>query len=86
MERTVKNIVDVRRPQVEEAVELVMRQFQEELFDKWSTSFRWLVEFAKLIPHAPDRFFEAPCRRPLNIHSLKSSAISWEGDAAGTSF
>ena len=29
-----ENIVDVRWPQVEQAVDAMMRQFQEEIFDK----------------------------------------------------
>ena len=55
-----KNIVDVRRPQVEEAVDVAMQQFQEELFEKCFSEYviQVLVEVAKFIPHSPDRFLK----------------------------
>ena len=57
-----EKIVDVRWPQVEQAVDAMMRQFQEELFEKLLSELiiPVLVEVAKFIPHSPDRFLK--CR------------------------
>ena len=61
-ECTVENIVDVRWPQVEQAVDAMMRQFEEEIFEKRLSELviLVLVEVAKFIPHTPDRFLK--CR------------------------
>ena len=57
-----EKIVDVRRPQVKQAVDTMMRQFQEEIFEKCLSELiiQVLVEVAKFIPHASDRF--SKCR------------------------
>ena len=61
-ECTVENIVDVRRPQVEQAVDAMMRQFQEEIFEKRLSELiiQGLVEVAKFLPDTPGRFLK--CR------------------------
>ena len=57
-----ENIVDIRRPQVEQAVDAMMRQFQEEIFEKCLSELiiQGLVEVAKFIPDTPGRFLK--CR------------------------
>ena len=52
-----ENIVDIRRPQVEQAVDAMMRQFQEEIFEKCLSELiiQVLVEVAKFLPDTPDR-------------------------------